>query len=170
MSSADKIRGGVAEALAHDSARIHVTGEALYTDDIAAPAGLAHACLGLSEVAHGRIEALDLEAVRAAPGVLAVLTAADIPGENDISPTARHDEPVFAEDVVLFHGQPLFAVVATTRDQARRAARLARVEIDPLPALLSIAAARAAGGRFGMRSCVALLFVPPLLGHRSGCE
>ncbi len=147
MSSAETIRGGVAEALAHDSARMHVTGEALYTDDIPALAGLAHACLGLSEVAHGRIGALDLDAVRATPGVLAVLTAADVPGDNDISPTGRRDEPVFAEHEVLFHGQPLFAVVATTRDQARRAARLARVEIETLPALLDIEAARAAGGR-----------------------
>ena len=147
MSSAETIRGGVAEALAHDSARMHVTGEALYTDDIPAPAGLAHACLGLSEVAHGRIGALDLDAVRATPGVLAVLTAADVPGDNDISPTGRRDEPVFAEHEVLFHGQPLFAVVATTRDQARRAARLARVEIETLPALLDVEAARAAGGR-----------------------
>ncbi len=147
MSSAETIRGGVAEALGHDSARMHVTGEALYTDDIPAPAGLAHACLGLSEVAHGRIGALDLDAVRANPGVLAVLTAADVPGDNDISPTGRRDEPVFAEHEVLFHGQPLFAVVATTRDQARRAARLARVEIETLPALLDVEAARAAGGR-----------------------
>ena len=147
MSSAETIRGGVAEALAHDSARMHVTGEALYTDDIPAPAGLAHACLGLSEVAHGRIGTLDLDAVRATPGVLAVLTAADVPGDNDISPTGRRDEPVFAEHEVLFHGQPLFAVVATTRDQARRAARLARVEIETLPALLDVEAARAAGGR-----------------------
>ncbi len=147
MSRTEKIRGGVAEAMAHDSARLHVTGAARYCDDIQAPAGLAHACLGLAEAAHGRIVSLDLAAVKAAPGVLGVLTASDIPGANDISPTGRHDEPVFATGEVLFHGQPLFAVVAETRDAARRAARLAEVEIVPLPAILDLDAARAAGGK-----------------------
>ena len=147
MSSTAKIRGGVAEAMAHDSARLHVTGAARYCDDIQAPAGLAHACLGLAEVAHGRIVSLDLAAVEAAPGVLGMLTATDILGANDISPTGCHDEPVFAVDEVLFHGQPLFAVVAETRDAARRAARLAVAEIAPLPAILDLDAARAAGGK-----------------------
>ncbi len=146
MSRPETIRGGVAEALAHDSAEKHVTGQAIYIDDMAPPAGLAHAYLGLSQVAHGRLEALELGSVRAQDGVIAVLTAADIPGVNDISPTGRHDEPVFVEETILFHGQPLFAVVAETRDAARRAARLARVEVEPLPALLDVGQARDAGG------------------------
>ncbi len=138
-------RGPVGSASPHDSAAKQVAGEAIYIDDIAAPAGLAHAYLGLSEIAHGRLASLDLAAVRSAPGVLAVLTAADIPGVNDISSTHRHDEPVFATDTVLYHGQPLFAVVAETRDQARRAAALARAVYEEATPHLDVAAARAAG-------------------------
>jgi xanthine dehydrogenase large subunit len=143
---AEAAAGPLGRASSHDSAAKHVAGEALYIDDIAEPAGLAHACLGLSEIAHGRLLSLDLSAVRAAPGVLAVLTAEDIPGANDISSMHRHDEPVFATQTILHHGQPLFAVVAETRDQARRAAALAEASHDEAAPLLDVAAARAAGG------------------------
>jgi xanthine dehydrogenase large subunit len=98
-----------------------VTGRAEYTDDITEPAGCLHAYIGGATIAHGHITALDLSAVRAAPDVVAVLTAADIPGRNDISPTGLMDEPIFTADLVQFHGQPIFAVVAATRDAARRA-------------------------------------------------
>jgi xanthine dehydrogenase large subunit len=136
----------VGSPLKHDSAEKHVAGEALYVDDIAEPAGLAHACLGLSTIAHGKLLSLDLSAVEAAPGVLAVLTANDIPGANDISSTHKHDEPVFATQDTLHHGQPLFAVVAETREQARHAAVLAKASYEESPPLLDVAAARAAGG------------------------
>ncbi|MDP3602308.1 MAG: xanthine dehydrogenase molybdopterin binding subunit [Bosea sp. (in: a-proteobacteria)] len=130
----------------HDSAARHVAGEAVYIDDIAAPEGLLHAYLGLSRIAHGRLVSLDLAPVLAAPGVVAVLTAADIPGVNDISSTHRHDEPVFATQTILHHGQPLFAVVAQTRQAAREAAALALAVYDEAPPVLDVAAARAAGG------------------------
>jgi xanthine dehydrogenase large subunit len=139
------IRGGAHTPEPHESAVGHVTGSAPYTDDIPEPVGTLHACLGLSEIAHGRIVSMDLDAVRAAPGVVAVLTAADIPGANDISPTGLGDDPVFPTDTVAYHGQPLFAVVAETRDQARRAAALARIACDPLPAILGVEAALDAG-------------------------
>ena len=145
MGTPERVQGGVASATAHDSAHKHVSGAAVYIDDIAEPAGLVHLCLGLAERAHARIVAMDLAAVRAAEGVLAVFTGADIPGENDVSPVGRHDDPVFATGTVTFHGQPLFAVAAKTREQARRAARLGRVEYADLPAALDVAAARAAG-------------------------
>jgi len=138
--------GPVGAARSHDSAARHVAGEAVYIDDIAAPEGLLHAYLGLSEVAHGRLLSLDLDPVRAAPGVMAVLTAADIPGVNDISSTHRHDEPVFATEAILHHGQPLFAVVAETREAARRAALLAEATYEEAAPLLDVAAALAAGG------------------------
>jgi xanthine dehydrogenase large subunit len=144
-TSQERVHGGVTAAIAHDSAHKHVGGAAVYIDDIAEPVGLVHLCLGLAERAHARIVAMDLAAVRAAEGVLAVFTAEDIPGENDVSPVGRHDDPVFASATVMFHGQPLFAVAAATREQARRAARLARVEYADLPAALNVAAARAAG-------------------------
>ena len=136
---AAKIVGGVATDQRHDSAHKHVTGQAVYIDDMPEPAGTLHGCLGLATVAHGTIRAMDLSAVRAAPGVVDVLTAKDVPGENDISPTGRHDEPVLAVGKVQFHGQPIFCVIAETREQARRACRLARVEYAELPAVLDVA-------------------------------
>ena len=137
-----RIVGGVASEQAHDSARKHVSGEAVYVDDMPAPAGLLHAYLGLAEIARGRIRAMDVRKVRAAPGVVEVLTAADIPGVNDVSPVGKHDDPVFAGEMVEFHGQPLFAVIARSRDQARAAARLAKIKYEPLPALIDIEDAR----------------------------
>ncbi|MFI5408025.1 xanthine dehydrogenase molybdopterin binding subunit [Kaistia sp. UC242_56] len=130
----------------HDSAHKHVSGTADYIDDLIEPAGTLHVSLGLATIAHGEILSMDLDSVRAVPGVVGVLTAADIPGARDISPSHKNDEPVFAVDLVAFHGQPLFAVVATTRDIARRAARLAKVSYRERPPILDVAAARAAGG------------------------
>ncbi|MCC4593961.1 xanthine dehydrogenase molybdopterin binding subunit, partial [Xanthomonas campestris pv. cannae] len=128
----------VHRALRHDSAPAHVSGQARYIDDLPEPPGLLHLAFGLSEQPHARVLRLDLAPVRAASGVVAVFAAADIPGENNVAPVA-HDDPLFAEDTVLYHGQPLFVVAADSHAAARRAARLARVEYAPLPALLSIA-------------------------------
>ncbi|MCC5778847.1 xanthine dehydrogenase molybdopterin binding subunit [Nitratireductor sp. B36] len=138
-----RIAGGVASDQKHDSAHKHVSGEAIYIDDMAEPAGTLHACLGLAEVAHGTITSMDLSKVRAAPGVVTVLTADDIPGENDISPTGLHDEPILTKDLVQFFGQPIFAVIAETREAARRACRLAKIEYAEEPALIDIADAGA---------------------------
>ena len=98
-------------AIAHDSAEKHVAGEALYIDDLPEPAGLLHLYVGQSARAHARVTRLDLSAVRAAPGVVCVLTSADVPGRNDIGPV-QNDEPLLPEGVVRFVGQPLFAVAA----------------------------------------------------------
>src|SRR5690606_34944283 len=136
--TAATIRGGVATDRQHDSAHKHVTGEAVYIDDMAEPAGTLHAYLGLSTVAHGAIRSMDLSAVRSAPGVIDVLTGKDVPGVNDISPTGKHDEPVLADGVVQFFGQPIFAVIAETREQARRASALAKIEYDEMPAVIDI--------------------------------
>ncbi len=127
-------------AVPHESAHLHVAGAAAYTDDIREHAGTLHAALGLSRNAHARIRALDLDPVRALPGVVAVLTARDIPGTNDCGPIV-HDDPILADGTVCYIGQPLFAVIADSRDIARRAARLARVEYEDLPAVLSVAEA-----------------------------
>ncbi len=129
------IRGGVGEAEPHESAHLHVTGEALYTDDIPLPEGTLHAAIGISERTHARIRNLDLSRVRAAPEVVAVLTAADIPGENNHGPVV-HDDPIFAEEIVEYTGQSLFAVVATSVEAARKAIRLAVIEyedLEPIP-------------------------------------
>jgi xanthine dehydrogenase large subunit len=140
------IRGGVNQSPAHDSAHKHVSGEALFIDDIPEPAGLLHVYLGLSTQAHARITALDLAKVAAAPGVIHVFTGADIPGKNDVGSMGLGDEPLLADRLVQHVGQPIFAVAAETRDQARRAALLAEVAYEPLPPVLDIAAARPDGG------------------------
>ncbi|MDY0881611.1 xanthine dehydrogenase molybdopterin binding subunit [Dongia soli] len=116
-------------SLAHDSAMLHVQGSAVYIDDIREPEGTLHVAPGYApDAACGRILSLSLDAVRAVPGVLAVLTARDIPGVNDCSPSIG-DDPVLADDRIAFHGQVVFAVVAETREVARQAARLGKVEI-----------------------------------------
>ena len=138
----DAAAGVVGTPAPHDSAALHVAGEAHYTDDLPEPRGTLHAALGVSPVAHGTIESLDLEPVRAAPGVVAVITASDF-AVNDVGPIEA-DDPILAEGVVQFAGQPVFAVAATNVGAARRAARLARLAIAPRPAILTIEDALAA--------------------------
>ncbi len=133
-----KIDGGVREALAHDSAHKHVTGQAIYTDDIPEPFGTLHLAAGGAQRTHARLTKLDLSKVRGAPGVAVVLTAADISGVNDVSPIGAGDDPVFVAKEVLFHGQVLFAVAADSFENARNAAKLAIVEYEDLPPLIGI--------------------------------
>ncbi|MCS0590504.1 xanthine dehydrogenase molybdopterin binding subunit [Massilia norwichensis] len=128
---------------AHESARLHVLGQADYTDDIAEVRGTLHAALGLSAKAHANILALDLDAVRASRGVVAVYTARDIPGTNDCGPII-HDDPILADGLVQYVGQPIFIVVADSHDNARRAAKKGVVTYEELPAILTPQAARKA--------------------------
>ncbi|WP_424942216.1 xanthine dehydrogenase molybdopterin binding subunit [Aliiroseovarius crassostreae] len=137
----------IGKPLPHDAAHLHVTGAARYVDDIPTPSGTLHLCFGLSDVARGKITAMDLSAVRAAPGVVAVLTADDLPFDNDVSPSI-HDEPLLAVDEVFYLGQPIFLVIADSHLSARKAARLGQIDIDPLPAILSIDQALEANSRF----------------------
>ncbi len=137
--------GGVHQPVAHDSAVKHVTGTAVYVDDIPTPPDLLHLFAGSAAKAHARLRRMDLSAVRAAPGVALVLTAEDIPGRNDISPLGVGDDPVFCAGEVMFHGQVLFAVAAESFAAAREAAKLAVVEYEELPAILTIEEALAAG-------------------------
>ncbi len=132
----------------HESAHLHVAGAAPYTDDVPELTGTLHAALGLSPVAHGVIESLDLDRVRALPGVVDVFSAKDIPGTNDCG-SLVHDDPILAGEVggtLRYLGQPVFAVIATTRGAARRAAALAKqvVHARVLPAVLTPRAANAA--------------------------
>ncbi|MCB5362918.1 xanthine dehydrogenase molybdopterin binding subunit [Pusillimonas sp. CC-YST705] len=127
----------VGSSLPHESAHLHVTGTAPYTDDIPEQRNTLHAAFGLSERAHARIAALDLSAVRTAPGVMAVATLDDVPGEKYLGPFL-HDEPIFADGVTQYLGQPLFAVAAHTHDQARYAARLAKVIYEDLEPILDV--------------------------------
>ncbi len=138
MDECRAIKGGTAQSICHDSATKHVSGQAHYIDDLPHLPGLLHLQPGLSTRAHARITRLDLSAVRAAPGVVCVLTAGDIPGPNDVSPTGTHDDPVFAKDEVVHAGQALFAVAAQTLEAARHAAALAVVEYEDLPAIITL--------------------------------
>ena len=137
----------VAKPIAHDSGLLHVTGAARYIDDIALPANALHLAFGLSTVAHGEISAIDLSEVRAAPGVVAVWTAEDLPFANDVSPSI-HDEPLLATGTVHYVGQPIFLVVAESHLAARKAARQGRIEYRELPAILTVDEALAADSRF----------------------
>ena len=123
--------------VAHDSADKHGRGSATYIDDMPEPRDLLHAAIGWSPRAHARILSLDLGPVAAAPGVVAVLAARDLTASNDIGPVLPGD-PVFADGLVEYHGQSIFAVAAESVGAARRAARLAHVAYQDLPAVLTI--------------------------------
>lgn len=127
----------------HDSAHLHVSGGARYADDVPEPSNMLHLAFGQSSAAHARIMSMDLDAVRAAESVVAVFTAADIPGVNDVSPVAG-DDRLLADGEVINIGQPIFLVAATSQRAARAAARLGKIDHEPLPAYLTIEAARAA--------------------------
>ena len=134
----------VSKPLPHDSGAKHVQGAAEYIDDIPEPTGTLHIAVGGAPVARGTIRSIDLSTVEAAPGVVAVITAAHIPGKNDISP-ASADEPVFVDSRIDFHNQPVFAVAATSRDAARRAVLRAHIEVDAEPPNVSVEQGRATG-------------------------
>ena len=124
-------------SVAHESAVLHVAGEATYVDDIPELAGTCYIALGLSQQAHANITSIDLDAVKAAPGVVTVITAADIPGNNDCGPIIA-DDPILADGLVQYIGQPIFAVVATSQTAARKAAGFATIDYQPLPAVLDV--------------------------------
>ena len=136
----------VHQPLPHDSAEKHVRGAAPYLDDLRPPAGVLHLAVGGSPVACGRVRRLDLVRVEQAEGVIAVLTSNDIPGRNEIAPVTQ-DEPLLASQTVMYFGQPLFLVVARSRDLARRAARLAEIDIEAETPLVTIEDAAEHGSR-----------------------
>jgi xanthine dehydrogenase large subunit len=137
----------IAKPLPHESARMHVTGTARYTDDVPAPAGCLHLAFGLSEHAAGTLDALDLEAVRAAPGVVAVIEAADLDPMPDCSPSL-HDEPLLCDGTIHYAGQALYLVVADSHLNARRAARLHRATVTEAVPILTVDQALAAEAWF----------------------
>ena len=130
-------QGGVGRSKKHESADKHVSGEALYIDDRPSLQGQLHAAAGQSTIAHGRIKSIDLSAVKAAEGVVAVITVEDVPGHTDIGPVFPGD-PVLAMGQVDYIGQPIFAVAATSHDLARRAVKLAKIEYEELEAVLTV--------------------------------
>ena len=135
--SADVIRGAKGTPEPHDSSRLHVSGRATYVDDIPEPRELLHVAVGMSAVPHARIRSIDLDDVRQSPGVVAVITADDITGENNCGPVVA-DDPILAPGLVQYVGQSVFAVAAKSVDEARRAARLAKIDYDSLDPVLDI--------------------------------
>ncbi len=130
-------------AVPHDSAYLHVTGQAQYVDDLPTRIDTLHMAFGLSSVAKGTIQSIDFSAVQSAAGVIRVITASDFPGKNDVSP-AHSGEPLLATDRVEYIGQPIFIVVADTYTNARKAARLAHIAYDVEEPVITIDQAIAA--------------------------
>ncbi len=137
----------VAKPLPHDAAALHVTGAARYIDDIPTPQGTLHLAFATSQVAAGTITAMNLDQVRRAPGVIAVLTASDLKHDCDVSPS-NHDEPLLATGTVHHIGQPVFLVIATSHLAARFAATKGQIEIDATVPILTVEDALAANSRF----------------------
>ena len=137
----------VSKSLPHDAAKLHVTGTARYVDDVPMPTGTLHLAFGTSTIALGSLKSVNLDKVKQAPGVVAVLEASDLPFENDVSPSI-HDEPLLSDGTVHYVGQPIFLVVARTHLQARFAARQGDIEYVEETPILSIEDALAADTRF----------------------
>src|SRR5437763_15759887 len=128
----------------HESARDHVTGAALYTDDLIANfPGILHAWPVLAPHAHALVVRLDATGAMQEPGVVATLTSEDVPGEGD-SGANRHDEPLFPAEVT-YHSQPVAWVLGETLEAARRGAARVNVEYRALSHILTIEEAIAAG-------------------------
>lgn len=129
--------GGVGHSTIHESAYKHVRGAAEYVDDLPLLPGTVFVATGQSSKPHARIAALDLTAVKNAPGVVDVIVQRDIPGKVDVAPVYSGD-PLLAGDLVEFIGQPIFAVAATSFEAAQRAVLLARIDYEELPAQLTV--------------------------------
>ena len=131
------------QSLPHESARGHVTGEALYTDDLVARfPGILHAWPVLAPHAHALLLRLDLEKALEEPGVVTTLGPDDVPGTGD-SGANRHDEPLFPVEVT-YHSQPVAWVLGATLEAARKGAARVEAEYRPLPGIIAIADAIAA--------------------------
>ncbi|PRO71345.1 xanthine dehydrogenase molybdopterin binding subunit [Alteromonas alba] len=130
----------------HESAIRQVSGSARYVDDIPAPASLCYASVGVTNVASGTLTSLDLSAVKHSPGVIDIITISDIPGHTDIGPVFGGD-PILLDNEVKFHGQPVFAVLAETQEQARVAATKATMTFAEAEAILTTHEALAADAK-----------------------
>ena len=129
-------RADVGRARPHEAAALHVTGRALYTDDVALRTpGLLHAHPVASPHAHALVTALDPTPAYDVPGVVRVLTAADVPGVNDAG--VKHDEPLFPAEA-MFHGHAVAWVLGESLEAARLGAAAVAVTWEPLPAVLTL--------------------------------
>ncbi|MBT3426925.1 MAG: xanthine dehydrogenase molybdopterin binding subunit [Gammaproteobacteria bacterium] len=136
------VSGSPGQALAHESASKHVSGKAMYIDDLPLPANTVYVSTGKSAIAAGRLIRLDLEAVRNSPGVIDTLVYSDIPGDADVSPVYEGDLLLVDQDI-SFLGQPLFAVAACSQEEAEAAVRVAVIEYEPIEPILTVSQAMA---------------------------
>ena len=126
----------VGESVPHEAAALHVTGHALYTDDLVGrTSGVLHAHPVQAPHTHARVTRLDPAPAYAVPGVVRVLTAADVPGVNDAG--IKHDEPLFPSEV-MYHGHSVAWVLGETLEAARRGALAVEVDYEPLPSILTV--------------------------------
>tara|TARA_B110000014_G_scaffold196321_1_gene145382 strand:+ start:316 stop:711 length:396 start_codon:yes stop_codon:yes gene_type:complete len=114
--------------IAHDSAFKHVTGKAIYTDDIPEPKNLLHAAIGYATISKGEIIKIDYSDVIKSEGVIDIITEKDIEGINDVGPVFKGD-PIFTNTKIQYHGQPIFAVAATSYKLARKAASKVKIKL-----------------------------------------
>lgn len=121
----------------HDSGELHVTGRALFTDDISLSNDSLHLAFGLSSIAKGSIIELDLSKVVKSDGVITVISAKDLLFTSDTSPSAN-DEPLLSDGTIHFLGQPIFLVIASSHINARKACRLAKVNYKKEKPVLTI--------------------------------
>ena len=131
------LNGPVGVPVPHESARAHVTGRARYVDDLDVPADALHIATGYIDCGRASITEVDLTAVRSAPGVVDVVTAADVPGQLDIGAVFPGD-PLLAAEEVSFSRQPIFAVAATSLRLAQQAVRLAQIEAEDLEGVYTL--------------------------------
>jgi len=137
----------------HESAAAHVTGTALYTEDLAHRlAGVLHAYPVQSTIAHAKILSLDTTPALEIPGVVKVIIAADIPGVNDQG--AKHDEPLLPVDEVMFFGQPVAWVLGEDLEAAKAGAKAVSVDYDPLESLVTVQDAIKANSFHGIQPVI----------------
>ncbi|MDC6447841.1 xanthine dehydrogenase molybdopterin binding subunit [Alphaproteobacteria bacterium] len=121
----------------HESAKKHVTGKAIYTDDIPEPRNLLHAAIGYSDYSKGIIKKIDLTDVFNSEGVVDVISEKDINGINDVGPIFKGDK-IFTSKKIEYFGQPIFAVIATSNILAKKASLKAKIIVKKLKPILTI--------------------------------
>ena len=127
----------IQEKRPHESATKHVSGYALYTDDISEPEGTLYGAIGWSKKSHAIIKKINLDKVIKSEGVVAVVTSEDITGRNDVGPVYDGD-PIFPKNKVEYFGQPLFAVAAKSTELARKAVLKAKITYTKLKPIIEI--------------------------------
>ena len=121
----------------HESAIKHVTGRAIYTDDISEPRNLLHAAIGFSPVSKGIIKKIDYSEVLNSDGVIDIITEKDIEGQNDVGPIFKGDK-IFTSKKIEYHGQPIFAVIASSTILARKALLKIKLKIKKQKPIITI--------------------------------